>query len=185
MINITPLTEAYYQQALLLANKVHGDNYLDLSSLVDMQKKATQNGINANFIALEDDNVVGLRLSYAANQWPLDEWCSPSLWPCSQANMAYFKCIAVDPNQQGKGIGPKLLTASINALKQQGAKAGIGHLWQQSPGNGAVKYFTKAGGKLIKEHKNRWYEYSIKENYQCTICGVPCHCSAAEMVIEF
>lgn len=185
MINITPLTKAYYQQALLLANKVHGDNYLDLPSLVDMQKKATKNGINANFIALEDDNVVGLRLSYAANQWPLDEWCSPDLWPCAQANMAYFKCIAVDPNQQGKGIGPKLLTASINALKQQGAKAGIGHLWQQSPGNGAVKYFTKAGGKLIKEHKNRWYEYSIKENYQCTICGVPCHCSAAEMVIEF
>lgn len=185
MINIIPLTETYYQQALSLANEVHGDNYLDLSSLVDMQKKASKNAINANFIALDGDTVVGLRLSYAANQWPLDEWCTPSLWPCAQTDMAYFKCIAIDPNQQGKGIGPKLLTASINALKQQGAKAGIGHLWQQSPGNGAVKYFTKAGGKLIKEHKNRWYEYSIKENYQCTICGVPCHCSAAEMVIEF
>ena len=108
MISIIPLTETYYQQALLLANKVHGDNYLDLSSLVDMQKKASKNAINANFIALEGDTVMGLRLSYAANQWPLDEWCTPSLWPCAQTDMAYFKCIAIAPNQQGKGIGPKL-----------------------------------------------------------------------------
>lgn len=185
MIKIIPLIEHYYQQAIALANLVHGDNYLDLANLIEMQSKATKSGINANFIALEDGNVVGLRLSYAANQWPLDEWCSPSLWPCQEDKMAYFKCIAVAPNQQGKGIGPKLLNASIEALKQQGAKAGIGHLWQQSPGNGAVKYFTNAGGKLIKEHKNRWYNCSIEENYHCTICGVPCYCSAAEMVIEF
>jgi ribosomal protein S18 acetylase RimI-like enzyme len=185
MIKITTLTSDYFDQAIELANLVHGDNYLDLPSLLKMQQWSTINGINTNFIALENDKVVGLRLTYSADQWPLDKWCSPELWPVEPANMAYFKCIAVDPNQQGNGIGPQLLNASINALKQQGALAGVAHLWQQSPGNGAVKYFTKAGGMMVKEHKNRWRENSINDGYVCTICDSLCSCSAAEMVINF
>ena len=55
MIKIIPLGEQYYQQAIALANLVHGDNYLDLANLIEMQSKATKNGINANFIALEDE----------------------------------------------------------------------------------------------------------------------------------
>lgn len=185
MTTIVPLEIKHFEQAVALGNLVHGDNYLDLAKLTAMQKKALKNGINANFVAIEDEHVIGLRLSYAASNWPLDKWCTTSKWPCAQADMAYFKCIAISPEHQGKGIGPQLLTASINALKSQGAKAGIAHLWMQSPGNGAVKYFTKAGGVMINEHKNRWLDDCINDGYICTICGNRCSCSAAEMALVF
>ena len=185
MIQIVPLTAQYFEQVIALASEVHGDNYLDLEKLKAMQLKASKDNLNANFIALEGDNLVGLRLSYSPGNWPLDKWCTPESWPCKASEMAYFKCIAIDPTQQGNGIGPKLLSASIDTLKLQGAKAGVAHLWRQSPGNGAVKYFKKCGGKLIKEHPNRWRENSINDGYVCPVCTELCECSAAEMVIEF
>ena len=66
------------------------------------------------------------------------------------SQVCYFKCNTVDESYRGYGIGSTLLRLSIDAAKQQGAKAGISHLWKQSPGNSAVKYFTKCGGQLVQ-----------------------------------
>lgn len=184
-MNIIPLTEAYFQQTVTLANAVHGDNYLDLNSLTTMVEQGCKDGINASFIAVENEQVIGLRLTFSAQQWHIDKWCSPALWGLAEQDVAYFKCIAIDSSQQGKGIGPQLLSASIDALKAQGAKAAIAHLWKQSPGNGAVKYFTKAGGKLIKLHPDRWLENTLYHGYHCALCGNECHCEAAEMLLLF
>ena len=70
------------------------------------------------------------------------------------------------------------------AAKGQGATAGVSHLWKQSPGNSAVKYFSKNGGTLIKEHADRWRELSLA-GYDCPICSNDCRCEAAEMMITF
>ena len=73
---------------------------------------------------------------------------------------------------------------NIEAAKQQGATAGIAHLWKQSPNNSAVAYFTHCGGKLVKSHPDKWNEAS-KHGYNCILCGHDCHCEAAEMIIRF
>nr|WP_275442926.1 GNAT family N-acetyltransferase [Pseudoalteromonas sp. OOF1S-7] len=186
MISIIPLDTSHYPAVIELGNLVHGENYLDLDGIKMMHKLGTQHGLNASFVAIDESNqVVGFRTSYSAGQWPVDKWCSPALWPVDEQHMAYFKCIAVHPDAQGQSIGPRLLKASVAVLKQQGAKAGVSHLWQQSPGNGAVKYFTKAGGKLIKVHDDRWLDLTLYEGYRCTLCDTECHCQAAEMVLEF
>ena len=185
-MKIIPLQPEHFERVIALGNLVHGDNYLDNAGIEQMRQKGCKDGINASFVALsDDDELLGFRTSYSAGQWPIDKWSSPSLWPVDQNDMAYFKCIAVSPNAQGQGIGPQLLKHAITALKQQGARAGVAHLWKQSPGNGAVKYFTKAGGKLIKVHDDKWLDDCIYHGYVCTICGTECHCQAAEMVLEF
>ncbi|MFC3032748.1 GNAT family N-acetyltransferase [Pseudoalteromonas fenneropenaei] len=185
-MNIKPLTPDYYDAVIALGNLVHGDNYLDAEGLQAMITKGTKFGLNACFVAVDENNqVCGFRTSYAAGQWPIDKWCTPTLWPVAQADMAYFKCSAIAPAAQGQGIGPQLLKAAVAVLKQQGARAGVAHLWQQSPGNAAVKYFTKAGGNLVRLHDDRWLPLCIEEGYICTICGNECHCQAAEMVISF
>ena len=92
--------------------------------------------------------------------------------------------VAVHPDWQGQGIGQRLLQNSIQALKQQGATAGLAHLWRESPNNSAVRYFSKAGGRLLQIHPNRWQHLSA-EGYLCPRCGAVCCCSAAEMVLEF
>ncbi|OHU90227.1 MULTISPECIES: GNAT family N-acetyltransferase [Pseudoalteromonas] len=183
---ITELRPEHHHAVIKLANQVHGDNYLDAPGLKKMVAMGTKFDINACFVALDEQGqLLGFRTSYAAEQWPIDKWCTPKNWPVLPSQMAYFKCIAVAPEAQGQGIGPKLLHESIVALRQQGALAGVAHLWMQSPGNGAVKYFSKAGGKLVKVHDDRWLENCLNDGYVCTICGNECHCQAAEMALMF
>ncbi len=184
-IRYETLDAVHFERFLTLANQVHGDNYMDEAALRLYVPRSWKEGVNASFVALDGDKIVGLRLTFAANQWPLDKWCTPQKWPVPQQDVAYFKVIAIDPDYQGYGIGGQLLKRSISALKQQGAKAGLAHVWEQSPGNNAVGYFTACGGELIQRHPNRWLQNCIEDGYLCPICGSDCDCVAAEMMIRF
>jgi len=183
-IRYQKMSEHDFPAIIVLATEVHGNGYVDEQSIKEWFNRGIKNGINASYVAYHEDKLVGFRMTYAAEQWEIDEWCSPELWQFSPSEVSYFKCNTVDENYRGHAIGGKLLYHSIAALKQQGAKAGVSHLWMQSPGNSAVRYFTKCGGKLIKVHPDRWHEMST-QGYDCPICHHDCHCSAAEMLIDF
>jgi ribosomal protein S18 acetylase RimI-like enzyme len=184
-IHYRPMQPEDFAAVLQLGNLVHGDGYLTPAVLQQYFDRGLAQQQNASFVAYADANqLVGFRLAFAARQWVLDQWCSPDLWPVPPEKVAYFKCNTVAPAQQGSGIGGKLLQLSIAALQQQGAIAGLAHLWQQSPGNAAVKYFSRHGGGLIKEHPDKWRAESL-QGYACVRCGFDCHCSAAEMILLF
>lgn len=174
-----------FAAVLQLGNLVHGDGYLTPELLAQYFAKGLAQQHNASFVAYsQSGQMVGFRLAFAAGQWVLDQWCSPDLWPVPAEKTAYFKCNTVTPTQQGSGIGGHLLQLSIAALQRQGAIAGLAHLWQQSPGNAAVKYFRRHGGVLVKEHADKWRAESLA-GYACVRCGFDCHCSAAEMILVF
>lgn len=159
---------------------------MDLKSLTQFSERSVKNQLNANFVAVNrQGQVIGYRLSFAAGQWPIDHWCSTTLWPSATADMAYFKSVGVLPAYQGQGIAQALLKSSIQVLQAQGAKAGLAHIWRESPGNAAQRYFTKAGAILIKIHADRWLALSEQAGYTCPLCGNRCHCSAAEMLLPF
>jgi ribosomal protein S18 acetylase RimI-like enzyme len=183
-LNYQPLTPADFDRIIHLATTVHGDGYVDQTSMRDWYEKGLKNNINAGFVVYHDEKLVGFRITYAAQQWQIDKWCSNELWSVPAEHVCYFKCNTVDEEYRGHGIGGELLQRSIAAAKQQGAIAGVSHLWKQSPGNSAVKYFTKCGGILIKEHPDRWHELSLA-GYDCPICHFDCHCEAAEMMVMF
>lgn len=184
--NITYKTieEQDFDAVIQLATLVHGEGYINLTHLTAWVNQGIKNAINAGFVAYDDNTLVGFRLTFSANQWQIDNWCSPKLWAYSPDEVCYFKCNTVDEKYRGFGIGSMLLKLAVDAVKAQGAKAGVSHLWMQSPGNSAVKYFTKCGGKLIQEHPDRW-NYLSAQGYICPICDKDCHCSAAEMIITF
>lgn len=183
-LNYQSLAPSDFDRVIQLAIQVHGAGYLDQTSMQAWYDKGLKNGINAGFVVYHHEKLVGFRITYALQQWQIDKWCSTELWPVPAEQVCYFKCNTVDEYYRGHGIGGELLKRSITAAKQQGAIAGVSHLWKQSPGNSAVKYFTKCGGILIKDHPDRWHEISIA-GYQCTICHNNCHCEAAEMMIVF
>lgn len=178
------LTPDDFAEVIRLGNQVHGDGYVDEAHLNDWHLKGIKNTINTGYVVYHGEDLVGFRITYAATQWQIDQWCSPELWRVDKDRVCYFKCNTVDAAFRGHGIGGKLLKLSIDAAKQQGAIAGVSHLWCQSPGNSAVKYFTKCGGELVKIHPDKWNEDS-KNGYDCTLCGFDCHCEAAEMIIRF
>ncbi|WP_019028369.1 GNAT family N-acetyltransferase [Colwellia piezophila] len=183
-IKYLPLTTEYFSQVIPLANRVHGEGYLTNETLAQWTQKGIVNTINCSFVALLDNKVIGFRSTYSAEQWPIDQWCSPELWQVDRLKCCYFKCNTVDEKYRGLGIGKKLLTLAIEAAKRQGAQAGISHLWKQSPNNSAVSYFSKCGGELVKSHPGKWNEES-KQGYNCILCGHDCQCEAAEMIIRF
>ena len=185
MIIITEFTPEHFTEVIALGNLVHGDNYLDIPSIEKIYHYSIQNDINASFVALLDNRVVGFRLTYAAGSWPFDQWCSTDLWPIPSQDVCYFKSNTLHPSVRRNGLGGKLLDASIAALKQQGAKGGICHVWQQSPGNAAFRYFSKAGGTTVKIHSDRWVNDGAESGYVCTLCGNKCHCDAVEMFLGF
>ncbi|WP_259649555.1 GNAT family N-acetyltransferase [Shewanella sp. MBTL60-007] len=182
---IIPLATKHFDAVIALGNQVHGDGYLDEKSLAHIVNLGHKNGINSCFVAIDKQHLLGFRLCYAPGQWTVDKWCSPNRWGIEAERVGYFKCNTVAEEARGKGLGGRLLQASISALTQQGASAGVSHLWQQSPNNAAVKYFTKAGGKLIKEHPNRWSDTDEHPDYVCILCGSNCHCVACEMLLKF
>jgi N-acetylglutamate synthase-like GNAT family acetyltransferase len=183
-IKYFPLTAEYFSDVIILANHVHGEGYLDDEKIVAWTNKGIVNAINCSFVALIDNQVVGFRSTYSANNWQIDQWCTPALWQVESQKCCYFKCNTVDEQYRGLGIGKQLLQLAIKAAQHQGAQAGISHLWKQSPNNSAVSYFSKCGGTLIKSHPGKWNEDS-KQGYNCIICGHDCHCEAAEMIINF
>lgn len=183
-INYRALTPADFDKVITLANHVHGDGYMDENNIQDWYQKGFKNDINAGFVAYDNDKLVGFRITYAAEQWHIDKWCSPQKWRANSEQVCYFKCNTVDETYRGYGIGSELLKLSIAAAKAQGAIAGVSHLWKQSPGNSAVKYFTKCGGELVQSHPDKWREEALN-GYDCIICGFDCHCEAAEMIIYF
>ena len=184
-IQYQQLNPDHFDGVLTLGNFVHGDNYLDPTSIKRLYEQSFDQGINASWVALQEDKVVGFRLTIAAPNWQPDKWCSPELWAVDQEKVCYFKCNTVAPAMQGLGIGSSLLRKSIELAKVQGAKAGLAHIWLASPGNSAFKYFSKNGGELIKKHPDKWRYPSIHEGYDCPVCEGYCECEGAEMLLKF
>lgn len=182
---ISSFEPEHFKDVIVLGNHVHGDNYLNDESIKVMHQLGLRHGLNAGFVAYQGDKIVGFRLTYAPGAWTLDKWCTTQEWQHDADKVCYFKCNTVDESVRGQGIGGILLARSIEVVKQQGAIAGVAHIWMQSPGNSAFRYMTKAGGKVVKIHHERWLKNSLDEGYHCVICKGTCHCDAAEMMVDF
>ncbi|MGB0894186.1 MAG: GNAT family N-acetyltransferase [Parashewanella sp.] len=174
-----------FEAVIRVGNLVHGDGYLNSDELGQLYEKGIKSHINASFVAIENDELLGFRLTYAAGNWAIDKWCSTEYWGVDPQKVCYFKSNTLIDCARGKGLGGLLLSKSVEAVKQQGAIAGLAHLWQQSPNNSAVRYFSKAGGKLIKAHPNRWSWENMSRHYFCSVCGGNCRCTACEMLLMF
>ena len=182
---IRPLQKCDFEKVIELGNDIQGQGYLSENSLEDMFLKGFKNGINAHAVAICDNNLVGFRITYSPGCWDIDAWCSPELWGVDKSQVCYFKTNNVLSEWRGRGIGQKLLQHSIEAVQKQGALAGVAHIWKESPNNSSVRYFTKAGGRLVYEYPNRWSWKNYDPEYMCSRCGGNCHCTACEMLLEF
>lgn len=191
-LSICELGPEHFKQVVDLGNRIHGTNYLQLDQMEDIlhkSKKDSTSGspVNCSLVITPKDDpsrVVGFRLTYAPGKWEVGRGCTPALWPYPQSEVCYLKSNTLDPEFQGRGVGGLLLRLSLDKARMAGALGGVAHIWLQSPNNKAFRYFSKAGGKVVKIHKEFWYEYSLDTGYVCTVDGYPCRCSAAEMLIR-
>lgn len=173
------MTTAHINEVVTLANWVHGDNYLSTEEALLFLQRGEKTLTNCCFVAFADNKLVGFRIAFAPGNWQPDQWCSPHLWPEAPEKIGYFKCNTVHEEYRAKNIGSLLMQLSKDALKTQGAVAGVCHTWMQSPGNSAFLYIKKVGGQQINLHHGKWR----LPDYHCPVCDGLCSCEAAEMLV--
>jgi len=184
-MEISNLIEKDFDKVILLGCRVHGENYLDRRSMEKLFFKSLSKAHNCSYVAYEGDKLAGFRLTYAPGNWELDKWCSVKQWKVPPEKVCYLKSITVEDEFRGQGLATTLLNRSVETVKKMGGVAAVTHIWMESPGGGAMKYFAKAGGEFVRLHKNRWLEDCIKSNYRCVHHGNDCICSASEMILYF
>ena len=182
---IRPLEESDLKSVQLFTDRWIGKDYYSYSELQDAFKKGNQGALNASFIALSGDDVVGVRLTYAPGTWIessteiFKKGLSTKEWKVPSPKMGYFKSLFVHGDFQGKGIGKVLSNKALSILKEMGAEAVLCHSWMESPENSSQRYLLKMGFQKIKEHPKFWYEI----DYFCPRCGPSrCVCTAGEMI---
>lgn len=186
---VEPLSRDHFQQVVDLGNRVHGENYLNLSSMEEILDLSHKKGHNASFVLLTEDrhSLIGFRLTFAPGRW-IDKYnklLSPEKWSVPAEKVAYFKCNTIEEKYRGRGLGKRLLQRSVQECKKQGAEAGVAHIWVNSPGDSAYRYFTKAGGKPLVMYRNYWAEEWEQKGSNCSACGPECGCSGIEMILDF
>jgi ribosomal protein S18 acetylase RimI-like enzyme len=158
-----------------------GIDYLTEEDLIKIIKnKITLNNKNCSFVALDNDKIIGVRLTYAPKKWLTDaKGITVNKWNVDEDYVAKFHCLFLDSNYQGQGIGPEMSKRSIKVLKEMGTKAIICHSWLESPNNSSQRYLLKYGFKPVSLHKNFWSDF----DYLCSGCSKkPCVCTAEEMI---
>jgi ribosomal protein S18 acetylase RimI-like enzyme len=173
------------QKVIDFADKWIAKNHFKRMQLRDFLMKGIREDINASFLALDNEKVIGLRLTFAPGEWINEDHeltLSPHLWHIDKDSVAYLKSLFIDKEYQGMGIGKILSEKSISAVKAMGAKGIVCHSWVESPRNLSRKYLDKMNFKAINLHENFW---SFKD-HTCAKCTPrQCECSACEMLHIF
>ncbi len=186
-MRIFNLRERDIEKVLELGDLVYGDNYNSRDYYLGSLEKSMRNGISCSFVAYDDltEDLIGFRITYAPGNWEFDEGCEPDLWGVPPEKVCYFQVNTIHPGRQRQGMGSIMLAHSIEAVKLQGGVAGVAHIWMDSPGNSAFKYFSKAGGQVVKIHPDHWHDIFKANGTICSLDGQDCHCDGAEMIIHF
>lgn len=180
-IDLQAFDETLLQKAQAFTDRWIGQNYYSEEELREVLELSVKDHLNASWAAMQEDEMVGIRLCYAPGAWTkkFKRGLSPDLWPVEESTMAYFKSLFIHRDQQQKGLGQKLSQKAIEQLKQMGAKAVLCHSWLESPGNSSQRYLLKMGFTPVKEHPLFWNPI----DYLCTRCAPDrCQCTAIEMV---
>ena len=158
-----------------------GKNYFSLDEMKECFKKSSSEGVMCSFVLVNsDDHIKGLRLAYPPGSWSKGKGnkLRPDLWKTRIENVAYFQSLFLSDEAQGQGFGPRLSEAAILAFKKLGAQAVVTHAWKESPNNSSIKYLSRFGFEIVATHMNYW----IDVDYECSLDGKPCKCTAVEMI---
>lgn len=86
--------------------------------------------------------------------------------------------LATDKNYRHRGIGRTLTHLSVEELKFLGCTTIFIESWVSGMKGQSQELLRKQGFKEIARVPNYWKKLSEEENFECPVCGIPCHCTA-------
>lgn len=169
-----PLVKAFTDRTI-------GTNYYSVPELEGILQRSLSQGVVCSLL-LEDETgeIRGVRITYPPGNWQhgKGKGLNPAQWRVPLTDVAYFQSLFVDPTLTGQGWGKRLSEASLELLKNLGAKAVVLHSWMESPNDSSGRYARAIGFERVALHPLYWKEV----DYVCTRCGKPCLCTAEEMI---
>ncbi len=193
-ITVRPMTAADIDAVVALADQVVGQGYYTAESVATMLTRSTVGDVVCSHVATRarpaadapeppapTDAVLGFRFSLPPGRWQhgRGQGLSPERWPAPLAQAAYFQTAYVANAARGRGVGPRMAAAALDALRQLGARVVVTHSWKESPDNSSFRYLTRLGFVPVAEYPDYW----IDVDYTCVRDGRPCRCTAIEMVL--
>ena len=180
-MKIVPLDAAYTQQLINLADREIGVAYYTAESILKQIERSSWKGKQLSYLAFQEEELIGFRLTSAPGKWDHGRGMglSPHLWPFELEQSAYFQSCFVSASFMGQGIGKRLSLACIDTLREEAIPQVIAHSWKESPHNSSFRYLTKLGFQPVIEYPDYWKEVE----YECSLDGYPCRCTAIEMVL--
>ena len=177
----SPLQVEDIHELKTFTDKWIGENYFSEKELKEILIKSQKEKLNCSFKAVVNNELAGVRLSFAPGNWIEDssKGLSPNKWNVSADSVGYFKSLFISKNFQKLGIGKSLSSLSMKVLHEMGARAIICHSWLESPENSSQRYLKSLSFQAVKEYKAFWSDI----DYECTKCSPKrCSCTAIEMV---
>lgn len=181
-MNILPFEIQHVNQVQVFSDLWIGKNYFLEEDLVDLAKRSQFGGKNCSFLCFKNEELVGIRLSYAPGKWPEDlvGKSSPHKYKYPLDTVGYFKSLFLNEKFQGKGVGGKLSNLGIEKMREMKAKAIVTHCWLESPNQSSERYLSKLGFEPVNDIPLFWKDI----DYLCSGCAIkPCKCTAREMIL--
>ena len=96
----------------------------------------------------------------------------------AETKILEVKTIAVSPSYQRMGVGSRMFSAVNNFLEEHNIENCYCVAWRRGDFVPMHNIHIRNSFEVLKEIDNYWYEDSIKNQFHCPDCGIPCYCSA-------
>ena len=179
-LNIVNFTKKDKSSILRISDNELGKDYFTVQ---DLDFFADNTKTSFCKVAKYNNRIVGFAMSIVLTHDELLEYLkldSKDLPPFIMASekICVIKTVAVDNKCQRMGIGYKLVESLLKECKKNNIHDYASVAWKSSNGTNIKGVLESFNFSAYKEIPDYWTEDSIKEGFQCPVCGNPCHCSA-------
>ena len=96
-----------------------------------------------------------------------------------------FEAFAVEPDARGRGLGSRLVSVSLDWMRERGCGAAITLSWRSGRDGASAGVFRRLGMREGLTIERFYYEESLRDGWTCPACGGPCRCSATLFTLVF
>ncbi len=95
-----------------------------------------------------------------------------------------FEALAVEPAERRRGVGSRLVAASLDWMRRRGCAAAITVSWQ-SGRDGSAGLFRRLGMREGPTVERFYLDESLRDGWACPVCDGPCRCAATLFTLSF
>ncbi len=182
-IEIKNMEKLYFPHIIAIADKQLGSHYVT----IEMLNRCIENPekyVCKVAIDTSDKRVVGFYISYILLPEEIDEIVVidqkivPRMLKCAPI-IGVIKTVAVDGAYQGKSVGTSLCQDSIEEFLKRNVRTICTVAWKSIQGTNLKGVLKNLKFDELVELKEYWKEDSVKNGFDCPVCGKPpCVCSA-------